>query len=109
MVKSCHAQIMKHYHRRQVSLTALMTLLLTVALPVTNLPSLLITPQVLAQTVDARKAEADRLLQQGIKQFQTSQFTPALQSWEQALKIYRKIKDRQGEGTALGQSGSCLP
>ncbi|BAY81485.1 TPR repeat-containing protein [Calothrix parasitica NIES-267] len=28
-----------------------------------------------------------------------------MQSWEQALKIYREIKDRQGEGDALGNLG----
>ena len=52
---------------------------------------------VLAQTPDARKAEANRLLQQGIEQAKTSQFQAALQSWQQALTIYREIKDRQGE------------
>ncbi|BAY95283.1 MULTISPECIES: CHAT domain-containing tetratricopeptide repeat protein [unclassified Tolypothrix] len=65
-----------------------------------NLP-IATASRVLAQTADARKAEADRLLQQGIKQFQTSQFTAALQSWQQALSIYREIKNRQSEGKAL--------
>jgi hypothetical protein len=37
-------------------------------------------PGRIAQT-DRRKAEADRLLQQGIQQYQTSQFEAALQSW----------------------------
>ena len=54
-----------------------------------------------------RKVEADRLLQQGIKQFQTSQFEAALKSWEQALTIYRAIKDRSGEGKSLGNLGSA--
>jgi tetratricopeptide (TPR) repeat protein len=62
-------------------------------------------PAVVAQTVEARKAEADRLFQQGIKQHQISQFTAALQSWQQALVLYREIKDRQGEGNALGNLG----
>jgi len=61
-------------------------------------------PQHLAQA-DGRKAEADRLLQQGIQQSQVSQFREALQSWEQALAIYREIGDRQGEGNALGNLG----
>jgi CHAT domain-containing protein len=61
--------------------------------------------QVLAQTQDARKAEADRLLQQGIEQFQTSQFEEALQSWQQTLTIYREIKHRLGEGQSLGNLG----
>ena len=61
--------------------------------------------QVLAQTSEVRKAEADRLLEQGIEQFNTSQFEAALQSWQQALVIYQQIKDRQGEGNALGNLG----
>ncbi|HEY9605770.1 MAG TPA: CHAT domain-containing protein [Allocoleopsis sp.] len=58
-------------------------------------------PQPIAQSSDARKAEADRLLQQGLQQYQTSQFTVALQSSEKALQIYREIKNRPGEGAAL--------
>jgi CHAT domain-containing protein/Flp pilus assembly protein TadD len=61
--------------------------------------------RVLAQAVDARKAEADRLLELGNQQFQTSQFTAALQSWQQALQIYREINDRKGEGNTLGNLG----
>ena len=45
-----------------------------------------------AQTVDQRKVEADRLLQQGLQQYEVSQFEVALQSWQQALQIYREIK-----------------
>jgi len=52
-----------------------------------------------------RKAEADRLFNQGIQQYQISQFEAALQSWEQALTIYRAIKNRQGEGAVLGNLG----
>ncbi|BAY62253.1 TPR repeat-containing protein [Calothrix brevissima NIES-22] len=70
-----------------------------------NLP-MITASRVLAQTTDARKAEADRLLQLGFEQYQTSQFTAALQSWEEALQIYREIKDRQGEGGALGNLGN---
>lgn len=64
--------------------------------------------QVLAQTPDARKAEAARLFQQGNQQFSISQFEAALQSWQQALTIYREIKDRQGEGQSLGNLGFTL-
>ncbi len=59
--------------------------------------------QVVAQA--DRKAEADRLLQQGIQQYQISQFEAALQSYKQALTIYRSIKDRLGEGNSLGNLG----
>ncbi|MBD2607058.1 tetratricopeptide repeat protein [Scytonema hofmannii FACHB-248] len=62
---------------------------------------------VVAQTPDARKTEADRLLQQGIEQYKTSQFEAAFKSWEQALIIYREIKDRQGEGQSLGNLGNA--
>ena len=62
-------------------------------------------PQVLAQNPAGRIAEADRLFKQGVEQLQTSQFQAALQSWQQALIIYREIKDRQGEGRALGTLG----
>ncbi len=55
-----------------------------------------------------QKAKADRLLVQGIEQYQASKFTAALQPWEQALKIYREIKHRRGEGAALGGIGSSL-
>ncbi|NEU76423.1 CHAT domain-containing protein [Hassallia byssoidea VB512170] len=72
---------------------------------VPNLSMVFTASQVLAQTVNPRKASADRLLQQGLQQYQTSQFTAALQSWQQALKIYREIKDRQSEGNALGNLG----
>ncbi|NEO25994.1 MAG: tetratricopeptide repeat protein [Kamptonema sp. SIO4C4] len=57
------------------------------------------------QTVEERKAEADRLLQQGIEQFRVSNFRGALQSWEQALEIYREIGNRKGEANSLGNLG----
>ncbi|WP_088889883.1 CHAT domain-containing protein [Leptolyngbya ohadii] len=56
---------------------------------------------------DDRKAEADRLLQQGTQQYRVSQFREALQSWKAALQIYRQIGDRQGEGAALGNLGNA--
>ena len=58
-----------------------------------------------AQTTQDRKAEADRLLQQGNSQYRISQFESAFQSWQQALTIYREIKDRLGEGNSLGNLG----
>jgi len=65
----------------------------------------IINSQALAQTQAQRKAEANRLLKQGIQQYQISQFQAALQSWQEALIIYREIKDRQGEGWVLGNLG----
>jgi CHAT domain-containing protein/tetratricopeptide (TPR) repeat protein len=55
-----------------------------------------------AQTTDAPKTEADRLMQQGIQQQETGQLRAALNSWQQALEIYRALKNRLGECVALG-------
>ena len=68
---------------------------------VPRLPMVLMTSGVLAQTVDARKAEADRLLEQGFEQVQANQLQAALQSFQKALFIYRNIKNRKGEGGTL--------
>jgi CHAT domain-containing protein len=61
---------------------------------------------VVAQAIDARQAEGDRLLQQGNQQWQTRQFAAAVNSWQQALQIYRAIKNRQGEGAVLTNLGA---
>ncbi|MBD2319762.1 CHAT domain-containing protein [Phormidium tenue] len=85
---------------------ALMFVALTGILGMVSPPDLaLMTAQ--AQTTQDRKAEADRLLQQGNQQYQISQFEAAFQSWQQALIIYREIKDRLGEGNALGNLGAA--
>ncbi|MGK7929397.1 MAG: CHAT domain-containing protein [Spirulina sp.] len=60
---------------------------------------------VVAQAIEGRQTEADRLLQQGIQQYNTNQFREALQSWEKTLKIYREIGNRAGEGISLGNLG----
>ncbi|BAZ40686.1 TPR repeat-containing protein [Calothrix sp. NIES-4101] len=72
-----------------------------------NLPILSNTPKVLAQTIDARKNQADQLLEQGIDQFQRGNLKAALLSYEKALQIYRQIKDRTGEAQALGNLGNA--
>jgi tetratricopeptide (TPR) repeat protein len=92
--------------RPQIGILALLTLLITISTPIpVNLWASFSSTQVLAQTPDARKAEADRLNEQGIQQYSISQFEAALQSWQQALMIYREIKDRKGEGASLGNLG----
>jgi CHAT domain-containing protein/tetratricopeptide (TPR) repeat protein len=52
-----------------------------------------------------QQAEANRLNQKGLQQLNTSQFQAALQSFGQALTIYREIGDRAGEGAALNNIG----
>ncbi|MCL1467825.1 CHAT domain-containing protein [Argonema galeatum] len=89
-------------HLRKIGFTVLITLLSAGAIPfAANLRVIFSTPLVLAQTPDAREAEADRLLQQGIEQAKTSQFEAALQSWQQALAIYKEIGNQRGEARAL--------
>ena len=94
-------------YSQKLRLITLITLVATLSGAVPNLPVEFTASRVLAQTVDGRKAEADRLLQQGIEQFNISQYETALQSWQQALIIYREIKDRQGESYALGNLGGA--
>ncbi|MEM6753391.1 MAG: CHAT domain-containing protein [Cyanobacteria bacterium P01_C01_bin.38] len=93
---------------QKLRLITLLTLVATLSgAAVPKLPVTFTASRVLAQTVDGRKAEADRLLQQGIEQLNTSQYEAALQSWQQALIIYREIKDRHNEGWALGNLGAA--
>ena len=61
---------------------------------------------VAAQTNSDRKAEADRLLNQGNQLYIVSKYREASTAWEQALQIYREIKDRNGEGKSLGNLGN---
>ncbi|MBD2069516.1 tetratricopeptide repeat protein [Leptolyngbya sp. FACHB-671] len=78
----------------------------SLSLPFAFFPILVVPPQVLAQTTEDRRAEADALLQRGHEQYQTSQFQAALQSLQRALGIYQDIGDRTGEKSALTGLGS---
>ena len=82
----------------------LILLLASVLMLFSCVPVLFFTPQVVAQSQDG-KIKADQLLQQGLEQYQASKFAAAKQFWQQALKIYREIEDRRGEGQALGNLG----
>jgi CHAT domain-containing protein/uncharacterized protein HemY len=106
-------------HLQRVSLTAFLTLVATLTIsdfPLIQNPTFLAAQeqnslqlfpqsQVLAQTPADLKVQAYQLFQQGIGQYQISQFEPALQSWQQALTFYQQIKDREGERKALGNLG----
>ncbi|MFM2433139.1 MAG: hypothetical protein RLZZ511_4353 [Cyanobacteriota bacterium] len=63
--------------------------------------------EVQAESIENRKAEADRLLNQGIQQYEADKLEDAFQSWQQALRLYQTIKDRGGEGAALGSLGNA--
>jgi tetratricopeptide (TPR) repeat protein len=58
-----------------------------------------------AQAIDARLAEGARLLGQGLAHYETGQFPAAIDSWQQALQIYRVLKNRQREGLTLNFLG----
>ena len=73
---------------------------LSTALPI-NLLVPFSVPQVLAQTVEERKAEAERLFQQGLEQLKANQVEVGIKSLEQALIIYREIKYPQREAAVL--------
>ncbi|WP_223805544.1 CHAT domain-containing protein [Pseudanabaena sp. UWO310] len=61
---------------------------------------------VLAQTTQDRKAEADRLIKQGVQLYQTSLYQESIKAFESALGIYRDVKDLKGEATSLLGLGS---
>ena len=81
---------------------------LTIALTVvTPIVSAIVFPEVaVAQSVAKQKKEADRLLQKGVKQSQVNQYEAALQSLQQALVIYRELKDGKVEGQTLFRIGA---
>jgi tetratricopeptide (TPR) repeat protein len=58
-----------------------------------------------AQTSQDRKAEALRLKQVGIQQLNIGQFREGLQTFEQALVIFKQIGNKEGEGAALNNIG----
>lgn len=91
--------------RHQFGILALLTLLATISTPWSL--NHWVSTQVLAQTSSSRKAEADRLLEQGLQQHRISQFEAAKQSWQQALRIYREIKNRQSESYVLENLGTA--
>ncbi|MEG5032503.1 CHAT domain-containing tetratricopeptide repeat protein [Microcoleus sp. AT3-D2] len=97
-LKSTHSRL-THVFLASISLFLLATI------PLLTTPDSLFPA--IAQTTDAREAEGDRLLQQGTQQYQTGQFQAALNSWQQALQIYRALKNRLGEGNALGLLGGA--
>ncbi|MGI0491621.1 CHAT domain-containing protein [Alkalinema pantanalense CENA528] len=59
------------------------------------------------QPPQSQKTEANQLIRQGLQQFKSKQFDAARQSFEQALAIYRQIKDRRGEIKALQNLGKA--
>jgi CHAT domain-containing protein len=61
----------------------------------------LLTGVAQAQTIQQRQTEAERLLKQGNRQRRAREFTAALESYQQALKIYQEFINPQGQMKAL--------
>jgi CHAT domain-containing protein/Tfp pilus assembly protein PilF len=72
---------------------------------VLSLPTQRATAQVMTQTSNSRLAEANRLSDEALQLWSTSQFAAALEKWQQALAITREVGDRRGEGTTLSNIG----
>jgi CHAT domain-containing protein/Tfp pilus assembly protein PilF len=84
-----------------------LTLLLSLA---SSLPSTItsLNTKTLAQppTNQARKAEAENLLQKGIQQSQNRQYTEAIETYQQVLAIARAIGDKAILGETLHRIGA---
>jgi len=61
------------------------------------LPKLFPQTSTLAQTVDIGKAKAERLLKEGRVYYQNNQLLEAIESWSEALSLYRQIGDSAGK------------
>ena len=72
--------------------------LLTTA-PLLPIPSFLLPAS--AQSADSHKAEADRLLQQGLDQYLSGTTEQAIEHWERALSLYEQTQNYQGQTLAL--------
>ena len=89
---------MKH---SQISLSLVLTLWTGIAVGFPLSYAALFQPALAQTREEDRKAEALRLVQQGIEEYESVQFQAAIDSWEAALKIYREIDSRLGVGGSL--------
>lgn len=98
-----------YLQKRGCLILALTVLLTTVSTSNAAAP---ITPQFpqslsLSQSQDGSEALANQLWNQATEQYQAGQIEAAIQSWQEALKIYREISHRQGEAEALNRLGEA--
>jgi CHAT domain-containing protein/tetratricopeptide (TPR) repeat protein len=81
------------------------SLLLLTVVPLFPIPYSRFPFPAAAQTTPDRKAEADRLKQQGIQQYQKGQFREALATFQQVLEMPQAIKPRSGKSTTFENHG----
>lgn len=64
-------------------------------------------PGIKPQVSDAEKrSQAEALTQQANQQFQAHKYLPAFQAWQQALQLYRELKDLKQEANCLNKLGT---
>jgi len=83
-----------------------LTVLLLLPTLLAGVSPVLSTSGTIAQTSPSQKAEADRLIQQGLKQLESSQFDLALQTFQQAAAIHQSIGERRGLAWAIANVGT---
>jgi CHAT domain-containing protein/Tfp pilus assembly protein PilF len=90
------------HHLSLVTTTVLLSLSTTIKLPENSI-NWTISAQ--AQTTQEQQNEAVRLNEVGLEQLKTGKVREALQTFEQALSIFKVIKDRKSEGAVLNNIG----
>ncbi len=59
-----------------------------------------------AQTAQSQNVEAEKLYEEATQQYSDGHYREAIQTYQQALVIYRNIGDRSGEGATLHKIGA---
>lgn len=98
-----------YLQKRGCLILALTVLLTTVSTSNAAAPIIPQFPRLLSlsQSQDGSEALANQLWNQATEQYQAGQIEAAIQSWQEALKIYREISHRQGEAEALNRLGEA--
>ncbi len=83
------------------------SLLLSVAVPSLLKTSETVILRAFAQTPTSenRKAEADKLFQEGVQQYRRGEYPKALQTYNRVLEMRRQLEDKAGVGQTLNNIG----
>ncbi|KYC35455.1 hypothetical protein WA1_06415 [Scytonema hofmannii PCC 7110] len=83
------------------------SLLLSVAVPSLLKTGETVISQAFAQTPtpENRKAEADKLFQEGVQQYRRGEYPKALQTYNRVLEMRRQLGDKAGVGQTLNNIG----
>lgn len=87
---------------RRIALSILTLIVVTVLTPVVSSLEVSFTGLTAwGQTVNSKKSQADRILEQGKEMYEKDKFQNAIKSFQKALTIYRKVKNVSGERETL--------